>query len=88
VHERIDCISEDKWQTTLKKHVDVDHSAFMRKLAKDLTIVSTKAPLDQQANKKKAHVSPSTISTHVGFQENLMLFMVKKPLPMKFVESI
>jgi hypothetical protein len=63
----------------------------MRKLVKCLTIVLAKAPLDQQASKKKAHVFPSTISrffsikskfrkndpTHVGFLEDLMLFMVK-----------
>jgi hypothetical protein len=65
----------------MKKHVDVDHFALMRKLAEYLTIILAKTPLDQQANKKKAHVSPSTISrffsieskvkkddpTHVGF---------------------
>jgi hypothetical protein len=66
--------------TTMKKHVDADHFALMRKLAKDLTIVLTKVPLDQKANKKKAHAFPSTISTQVGFQEDLMFFVVKEPL--------
>ncbi len=46
---------------TMKKHVDVDHFAFMRKLVEYLTIVLAKVPLDQQANKKKTHVSPSII---------------------------
>jgi hypothetical protein len=32
--------------TTMKKHVDANHFALMRKLAKDLTIVLAKAPLD------------------------------------------
>jgi hypothetical protein len=49
--------------TTMKEHVDDDHSALMKKLIEDLTIVLTKAPFDQQANKKKAHVFPSIIST-------------------------
>ncbi len=52
--------------TTMKKHVDADHL--------------TKVPLDQKANKKKAHAFPSTISTQVGFQEDLMFFVVKEPL--------
>jgi hypothetical protein len=30
----------------MKKHVDANHFALMRKLAKDLTIVLAKAPLD------------------------------------------
>jgi hypothetical protein len=42
--------------TTMKKHVDDDHFTLMRKLIEDLTIVSTKAPLDRQANKKR-HMS-------------------------------
>jgi hypothetical protein len=40
----------------MKKHVDDDHFTLMRKLIEDLTIVSTKAPLDRQANKKR-HMS-------------------------------
>jgi hypothetical protein len=42
--------------TTMKKHVDANHFALMRKLAKDLTIVLTKPPLDRQANQKKKHM--------------------------------
>ncbi len=75
----------------MKKHVDVEHFALMRKLIKCLTIIMAKAPLDQQASKKKAHVFPSTIfrlisinkkfrkndPTHVSFLEDLMLFMAK-----------
>ncbi len=49
--------------TTMEKHVDAYHFTLMRKLVEDLTIVLTEIPFDRQANKKKAHVFPSTIST-------------------------
>jgi hypothetical protein len=55
----------------MKKHVDVDHFALMRKLAEYLTIVLTKAPFDQQANKKKAHVYPSTISRFFFYRKQI-----------------
>ncbi len=47
--------------TIMKKHVDVDHFALTKKLAKEPTITPTKAPCDLQVNKKKAHVFLSTI---------------------------
>jgi hypothetical protein len=42
----------------MKKHVEDDHSSFMKKLVKDPTCI-TKAPIHQNASKKMAHVSSS-----------------------------
>jgi hypothetical protein len=38
---------KDSWHYNHEKYVDANHFALMRKLAKDLTIVLAKAPLDR-----------------------------------------
>jgi hypothetical protein len=45
----------------MKKHVDVNHFALMKKVAKDPNITPTKTPFGQRLAKKKAHVFPFTI---------------------------
>jgi hypothetical protein len=39
--------------TTMKKHVESNHFAILKKLVEDPNIVSTKAPFDQEPNKKR-----------------------------------
>ncbi len=45
----------------MKKHVDVNHFALMKKVAKDPNITPTKTPFGQKVSKKKAHIFPFTI---------------------------
>ncbi len=45
----------------MKKHVDANHFALMKKVAKDLNITPTKIPFGQKVSKKKEHVFASTI---------------------------
>lgn len=48
--------------TTMNKRLDVDHFAFVKKLTKDPNCIPlAKAPSDQEASKKRVHVSPSLI---------------------------
>jgi hypothetical protein len=76
----------------MKKHIDVYHSALVKKLVEDPKIALVKAlTLDWEASKKRVHVSPSIISrlfltysmfkkgdpTQVGFLDDLMLLLVK-----------
>jgi hypothetical protein len=73
---------------TMKKHVDDNHFVLVRKLVEDPNITLTKAPLDWEVHKKRAHVYPSTIisyeskfkiddPTQMGLLENLLLLVVK-----------
>jgi hypothetical protein len=85
----------------MKKHVEEDHFAFMKRLVEDFSYIA-KAPIDQNASKKRAHVSPFEISrvffissklkkddpTHVGFLDDLMLLVVKRLLPMRIVKFV
>jgi hypothetical protein len=75
----------------MKKHVEDDHFALMKRLIDDFSCI-IKAPIDRNANKKGAHVSPSEIfkvflisnkfkkddPTHVGFLDDLILLVMKK----------
>jgi hypothetical protein len=45
----------------MKKHVDANHFALMKKVAKDLNITPKKVPFGQEVSKKKANVFPFTI---------------------------
>lgn len=48
--------------TTMNKRVEVDHFALVKKLTKDPNYIPlTKAPSDQEASKKRVHVSPFII---------------------------
>ncbi len=49
--------------TTMKKHVDVDCYAFMKRLVEDPNINLIKTAFDRKANKKGAHVSLFIIFT-------------------------
>jgi hypothetical protein len=76
--------------TTLKKHVDFGHSILLNKLLEDTTNIAPRFPLNHEPNQKKAHVCQITTSnlffndtTHVGFLEDLMLFVVKGLLPIR-----
>jgi hypothetical protein len=48
--------------TTMKKHVDFDHSILLKKLLEDVTNIASSFPLNHEPNKKKAHVCPIAIS--------------------------
>jgi len=85
----------------MKKHVEDDHSSFMKRLVKDPTCI-TKAPIHQNASKKMAHVFPFEMfrflkissklkkddPTHVGFLDDLMLLVVKGLLAMRIVKFV
>ncbi len=85
----------------MKKHVEEDHFALMKRLVEDLSCIA-KAPIDRNASKKRAHVSPFEISrdfvisskfkkddsTHVGFLDDLILLVVKRLLPMRIVKFV
>jgi hypothetical protein len=44
--------------TSMKRHVEGGHYAFMKRLAEDPSyIVVTKAPINRNVNKKRAHFS-------------------------------
>jgi len=44
--------------TSMKRHVENDHYAFMKRLIKDPSCIAVaKAPINRNANKKKAHFS-------------------------------
>jgi hypothetical protein len=85
--------------TTMKKHVDFDHFALLKKLLEN----APKFPLDHEPNKKNPHAYfhlqylvffsiTSKIkkgdATKVGFLEDLMLFAVKRLQFMKSTKSI
>jgi hypothetical protein len=53
----------------MKKHVEGEHSPFMKRLVEDLNyVIVTKAPTNRNANKKRAHVFPFEISRFFLFQ--------------------
>jgi hypothetical protein len=70
--------------TTMKKHVDFDRFALLKKLLEN----APKFPLDHEPNKKNPHVYFHLQyiyiyiyigdATKVGFLEDLMLFVVKR----------
>jgi hypothetical protein len=88
--------------TTMKKHVESNHSALLKILLKEATNLASRSSLDCDPNKKRPHVSSSIISnfflitskfkkddaTQVVFLEDLMLFMIKGFMFMRIVESI
>jgi hypothetical protein len=45
----------------MKKHVDANHFALMKKVAKDPSIAPKKIPFGQKVSKTKANVFPFTI---------------------------
>jgi len=47
--------------TTMKKHVEYDHSTLLQKLLKDPTNLAPRFPLDYEPSKKRAHVFPFAI---------------------------
>jgi hypothetical protein len=83
----------------MKKHVEENHFALMKRLVKDLSCIA-KAPIDRNASKKRAHIFPFEISRvffisstkkmtqQVGFLDDLMLLVVKRLLPMKIVKFV
>jgi hypothetical protein len=48
--------------TIMKKYIDVDHFALVKKLVKDPKIAQMIVQLDHEANHKKAHVTTFVIS--------------------------
>jgi hypothetical protein len=45
--------------TTMRKHIEFEHSALLKKLLEDATNVALKFPLNHGPSKKRAHVSCS-----------------------------
>lgn len=46
----------------MKKHVEGEHSPFMKRLAEDPNCITiAKAPIDRNTNKKGAHIFPFEI---------------------------
>jgi len=82
--------------------LESNHSALLKRNLEDATNLTPRSPLNCEPSKKRAHVSPCTSfgflstsnkfkkndATHVGFLENVMLFVIKRLMFMKIVESI
>jgi hypothetical protein len=75
---------------------------LLKRNLEDATNLAPRSPLNCEPNKKRAHVSPCKIfgflstsnkfkkddAIHVGFLENVMLFVIKGLMFMKIVELI
>jgi len=87
--------------TTMKKHVESNHSTLLQKLLVNPTNLAPRSPLDCKPSKKRAHVYPFAISSffsfvskfkkddaiQVVFLEDLMLFVIKGLMLMRIVDS-
>ncbi len=88
--------------TTMKTHVEFDHSTLLQKLLVNPTNLAPRSPLDCKLSKKRAHVDPYAISNFFSFASkfkkddaiqvvflgDLLLFVIKGLMLMRIVESI
>jgi hypothetical protein len=86
----------------MKKHVEFEHNALIKKNRQKQFHVATTISLSRATTKKWVHVTLSAISSffystnqfkkdnesHVCFLEDVMLFVIKGYLSMKAIESI
>ncbi len=82
--------------------MESNHFALLKRNLEDATNLAPRSPLNCEPSKKRAHVSLCTIfgflstsnkfkkndATRVGFSENVMLFVIKRLMFMKIIESI
>jgi hypothetical protein len=89
--------------TTMKKHIKFEHFSLLKNLLENATNLALRFPFNHKSNKKRAHVSCSFFNfwffstsskfkkdnaTQVGLLEDLTMFVIKRLMPLRTIESI